>query len=406
MDLLSPEPFWPRRDGLPATYAPLERDARCEVAIIGAGITGALVAWELADAGIDTIVLDRRETAHGSTAGSTSLLQYEIDEPLHRLMRQVGTDRAVRSYQRCRDAVDDIAALVARLGLDCGFRRRTSLLLASRAAHLPQLRREFEARRDAGFLVDWWPRSQLTRCSTLSQPAAILSHDAAEVDSYRLAHGLLGAAHRRGVRIHERTAVTRTRFTAGGVELKTARGGTVRARRLVIAAGYEAGMFLPETLTALHSTYAIVTHPVKTFSGWPADRCLIWETARPYLYLRTTEDDRMIVGGYDEPFRDPVARDRLLGAKRAALHRRLKQLFPRIAFEVAGAWAGTFAVTAHGLPYIGRHPAVPHTWFALGFGGNGVVFSQLGAQMIRDQIQGRANADEALFGFGPRRGGG
>lgn len=402
MNLLSPEPFWPRRDGLPATYAPLEGNAACDVAIIGAGITGALVAWEMADAGIDALVLDRREAAHGSTAGSTSLLQYEIDEPLHRLAQQLGPDRAVRSYQRCRDAIDGLAQLVARLGLDCGFRRRTSLLLASRAAHLPQLRREYAARCDAGFAVDWWPRRQLAQCSTLPQPAAILSHDAAEVDSYRLAHGLLQAAQRRGVRIHERTAVEQTRFTRRGVELKTARSGTVRARRLVIAAGYEAGAFLPETVTALHSTFAIVTHPVKNFTGWPADRGLIWETARPYIYLRTTEDDRLIIGGYDEPFCDPRARDRLLGAKRAALHRRLKQLFPRIAFEVSGAWAGTFAVTAHGLPYIGRHPAVPHTWFALGFGGNGIVFSQLAAGLIRDQLQGRPNSDEALFGFGPR----
>lgn len=359
MDLLSPEPFWPKRDGLPATYAPLERDTQCDVAIIGAGITGALVAWELAAAGIDAVVLDRREAAHGSTAGSTSLLQYEIDEPLHRLAQHLGPDRAVRSYRRCRDAIDRIGQLAARLKIDCGFERRASLLLASRAAHLAQLRREFVARRDAGFAVDWWPRSRLAQGSTLPQCAAILSHDGAQVDAYRLAYGLLSAAQRRGARIHERTAVGRPRFHARGVTLKTSRGATVHARRLVVAAGYEAGAFLPEPVTALHSTYAIITEPVKAFAGWPADRCLIWETARPYLYLRTTDDDRILIGGYDEPFRDPVARDRLLGAKRAALHRRLRQLFPRIAFEVAGAWAGTFAVTPHGLPYIGRHPAVP-----------------------------------------------
>jgi glycine/D-amino acid oxidase-like deaminating enzyme len=138
------------------------------------------------------------------------------------------------------------------------------------------------------------------------------------------------------------------------------------------------------------------------FSGWPADHCLIWETADPYLYLRTTEDHRVIIGGYDEPFRDPAERDRLLGAKTAALQRRFRQLFPRMKLEVAYSWAGTFAKTSDGLPFIGRHPKVPHTWFALGYGGNGITFSLIAAELIRDQILGRENFDAELFGFDRR----
>src|SRR5258706_378606 len=61
------------------------------------------------------------------------------------------------------------------------------------------------------------------------------------------------------------------------------------------------------------------------FPGGPADRCLIWDTADPYLYLRTTADHRAIIGGGDEPFRDPTARDRLLAAKTRALKRRFRR---------------------------------------------------------------------------------
>lgn len=399
MKLLSPRPFWPVKDGLPASYPPLDDDAVCDVAIVGGGITGAFVAWHLAAAGLEPLVLDRREAAHGSTAGSTSLLQYEIDEPLHRLMRSFGPERAVRSYRRCRDAIAAIERLVRQLRLDCGFERRASLLLASNRSHLPRLRREFDARRAAGFAVDWWPRTRLARTSTLPQPAAILSRDAAQVDAYRLTYGLLTAAQGAGARVHDRTAVTHTRFHPRGVELRTGRGARVRARWLVIAAGYEAGAFLPEKVSALHSTYAIVSEPVAGFPGWPADRCLIWETARPYAYLRTTPEGRIMIGGYDEPFRNPALRDRLLGAKSAALLRRFRQLFPRIPFELACAWAGTFAETAHGLPFIGCHPRVPRTWFALGYGGNGITYSLLAAELIRDQILGRSNSDAELFGF-------
>ena len=399
MNLLSPQPFWPLRDGLPAVFPPLENDVRCDVVIVGAGIGGALVAWELAKSGVDAIVLDRREAAHGSTAGSTSLLQYELDEPLHRLKHHLGAKRAERCYQRCREAIDDVARAARDVGVDCGFSRRASLLLASRASHLPRLRREFDARREAGLDVDWWTRRDVARESTLPHPAAILSRDGGQVDAYRLAYALLKGATRRGVRVHDRTAVTRKRVNARGVELRTGRGALVRARHLVVATGFEAQEFLKRKVTALHSTFAMVTEPVNQFSGWPAGRCLIWETARPYLYLRITDDSRVMMGGYDEPFRDPASRDRLLGAKTRALARRFKQFFPAVPIEVKTSWAGTFADTPDGLPYIGQHPELDRMWFALGYGGNGITFSAIAAELIRDGILGRRNRDQELFAF-------
>jgi glycine/D-amino acid oxidase-like deaminating enzyme len=403
MDLLSPRPFWPILDGLPAAYPPLTQDLRCDVAIVGAGITGAFVAWHLAEAGIDTVVLDRREVAHGSTAGSTSLLQYELDTPLNQLARRHGSEFAVQAYRRCRAAIGGIARLVQRLHLDCAFDRRRSLLLASTAAHVPALRREYDARAAAGLPVEWWPRQRLRRESTLPHPAGILSADGGQVDAYRLAYGLFAAACARGARVFDRTAVTSRTHHARGVALRTGRGVTVRARRVVMATGYEADRHLPQPGTALHSTYAAVSEPVARFDGWPADRCLIWETARPYFYLSTTRDDRCVIGGCDEPFRDPRARDALLTRKTIALERRFRRWLPRIPFEMATSWAGTFAETKDGLPFIGRHPKVPHTWFALGYGGNGITFSLVAAEIIRAEMLGRVDSDAPLFAFGRAR---
>lgn len=399
MDVVSSRPLWPILDGLPATFPPPEKDARCDVAVIGGGITGALVAWHLTAAGFDTMVLERGAVAHGSTAASTSLLQYELDEPLHRLARRLGQDRAVRAYRRCRDALGATERLVRGLGLDCDFARQPSLLLASNRQHVARLRREYEARRAAGFAVEWWPRRRLARESTLPHPAAILSSDGAQLDAYRFAYGLMLAARRKGARIHARTTVTRRTAHARGVELHTHRGVRVRARHVVIATGYAADALLPGRLTALHSTYALATEPVPALDGWPVRGCQIWETARPYLYLRTTSDRRCIIGGYDEPFRDPEKRDRLLPAKTAALRRRLGQLFPKIPFETATAWAGTFASTADGLPFIGPHPSAPHTWLALGYGGNGVTFSLVAAEIIREALAGRTDPDADVFSF-------
>ncbi len=175
----------------------------------------------------------------------------------------------------------------------------------------------------------------------------------------------------------------------------------MRARWMVVATGYESERFLPRRVGALHCTFAVVSEPLaaREFNGWPADRCLLWDTADPYLYLRITDDHRALIGGYDEPFDGPEARDRMLKRKATALRRRFRQFFPEIPFEPAMAWAGTFGVTPSGLPLIGRHPQVPHTWFALGFGGNGLTFSLIAAEMIRQALLGDVDPDLELFGF-------
>jgi glycine/D-amino acid oxidase-like deaminating enzyme len=261
------------------------------------------------------------------------------------------------------------------------------------------LRREFEARTAAGFDVEWWPRRRVGRESSLPHPAALLSRGAAEIDPYRLTYGLLAAVQRQGGRMYDRTAVTKIQVQARGVTLTTSRGCEVRARQVVIATGYESGHFLADDVTALHSTFALVTEPVSTLAGWPVDRAVLWDTARPYLYLRVTSDNRLLIGGYDEPYRDPRRRDAALPRKAVALQRRLRRFFPRIEVQVDYAWAGTFADTPHGLPVIGRHPDKPRHYFALGYGGNGLVFSLIAAEIIREAILGRGDPDAELFGF-------
>lgn len=400
MDLLSPDPFWPIVDGLPEAFPSLDGKLTTEVVVVGAGISGALVAWYLADAGIDTVVLDRRDVAHGSTSGSTCLLQYELDTPLHKLVDRFGASHANYCYQRTRRAVHDLGRLARRLKIACGYQPKPSLFLAKGEDHVPRLRREFEARAAAGLAVEWWTRSRLRNESTLPYPAAILSRDGAQVDGYRLTYGLLAQAQRRGARIFDRTRMTRHRTEGKAIEVRTEGGFRIRARHLVIASGYEADAMLPRRLTALHSTFALASEPIQDFRGWPADRCLIWESADPYVYLRTTDDHRAIIGGMDLPFRDPESRDRVVVAKAAALHRKFRRLFPAIKFEPAYAWAGTFGKTADGLPLIGSRPDFPRTSFALGYGGNGITFSLIAAELIRDQLIGKPNRDDQCFGFG------
>ena len=401
MDLVSGRLLWPAVDGLPHAYPRLHGDAHADVVVLGGGVTGALVAHALAaDGDMDVLVLDKREIGWGSTAASTALLQYELDVPLVDLRRKIGRERADRSYLACRDAILRLDALIAAPGVDAGFARCSSLYLTARKRDVRAQREELDARREIGLDVEWIDGDDLLRNFGIrDRHGAICSATAAEVDGYALAHALLHDAAGRGVRVFARTHVERIAARDDGVTLHCSDGGRVTARQLVFASGYETRDFLRRAPAKLASTFAIASGPGEVPSPWKESNTIIWERARPYLYLRSTSDGRVIVGGEDEMFRDPDHRDALIPAKSKTLVARYEKLFGGATIDVAFAWAGTFGETKDGLPHIGRHRKWPSCHFALGYGGNGITFSVLAAEIIRDALRGRTNELAELFGF-------
>ena len=398
MDLVSPRPFWPLKNGLLSVYPPLKRDLSCDVVVLGAGITGAFIAQSLAEEGLEIIVLDKRDVCAGSTSANTALLQYELDTSLVELTRRIGRPDAEQVYRVCYDSIAAIEHLVSRHGMRCVYQGRKSVYLASRPSDAPLLREECTARRAAGIDIECWDEAEVRAHFSFSRPAALVSRQAAELDSHRLAHALLAQAARMGARIFDRTVVEKYQADTDAVRLQTDRGCKVVARQAVFATGYESQAFLPRRIVKLRSTYALASEPLEEFPGW-WERCLIWEAARPYLYLRTTDDNRALVGGEDDAFRNPARRDRRVNPKTDLLASRFAEMFPAIELEVAFRWAGTFGETKDGLPYIGQIRQMPHCHFALGFGGNGITYSLIAAEIIRDVLLARPNRNAHLFGF-------
>jgi glycine/D-amino acid oxidase-like deaminating enzyme len=398
MDLRSGQCYWPLKNGLLAVYPTLDADASCEVAIVGGGITGALIAHRLTHAGRSCILVDKRDIGWGSTLASTALLQYEIDTPLRELSTMIGPADAARAYRLCHSALALFERLVSRLRSTCSFQRRPSLYLAREQADIDRLRAECRARTAAGLRVEFLLRETLRRRFSIDRPCAILSADAAQVDPFQLTHALLADAIARGLRTFDRVEMTDYLPTSAGATLTTDRGPTITARHTIFATGYEAQAMLSQKIVDLRSTYALATEPIDESAFWP-DRCLIWEAAEPYFYLRSTRDGRALMGGEDIAFRTPALRDRLIPRKSRSLIRKFHSLFPAIPAEPAFCWAGTFGQTADGLAYCGQSPEYPGALFALGFGGNGMTFGILLAAIIDDLVAGRPNEDARLFRF-------
>ncbi len=407
MDLTSGELFWPQQTES-CTYPRLEHSLTCDVVIIGGGITGALAAHYLSEAGIEAVVIEKRDIGRGSTCASTALLQYEIDTHLIDLKEKVGEKDAVRAYQLCLEAIEKMEKLIQTIGSSCGFERKKSLYLASYKKDVKTLYEEYKARKQMGIDLEFVEGATLEKEFQLAYPAALLSQVAAQVDPFALTHCLLSRAAKKGLRVFEQTEIEcyehdeleKKRFlerlsNPEPIELTTTTGLTITAKRVIFATGYESQQYLKQQVVNLHSSYALVSQPLTT----RLEPYLVWETARPYLYMRTTADGRILVGGEDVSFKNPQARDALLKRKTNKLRKRFLELYPDIPLTVDYAWSGTFGETKDGLPFIGKTPEYPNAYFALGYGGNGITYSLIAAEFIRDALLGKSNPDLAIFGF-------
>lgn len=399
MDVRSNEPYWLVKNGILHAYPSLRADSECEVLIVGGGITGALMAHACIKNGFGTMLIDKREIANGSTSATTSMLQYEIDVPLYQLIKLIGQEGAVASYRACSDSIDQLAAIVKEVKSVCGFELKESLYFANTRKDAKWLAIEFETRKANGFEVEWLSKEAIKKRYGLSAEAGILSLQGASADAFCLTHDLLHYNAQKGLRVFDKTELKKVKYQNNQVLVTTNTGATIKAKKLIYCTGYETQSLLPKKIVKLKSTYAIVSERVKNLNE-KLSNTLFWNTDSPYLYMRSTADDRLLVGGEDENFRNAVKRDALLGRKENKLLKTIRQLMPEIDFIRDFSWCGTFGETKDGLPYIGAHPQFENSYFCLGFGGNGITFSVIGAQMVTQMMKGKTDPLAYYFRFG------
>ncbi len=381
-----------RAPGVP--HRPLHRDIDTDVLIIGAGITGAMVADALSASGWKVVLVDRRGPAKGSTTASTALVQYEIDTPLVKLSRKIGEADAIRAFRRSRLAVDALAARLGELGV--ALQRRDTLYLAGNILDADGLRRECEARHVAGLACRMVRRGEL-RDMGIRASAGLMGYGDFTIDPRAAACALLNAAVENGAAIYAPVGIVDIAHTKTTVSAQTSTGHRIRAKHVVFATGYEFPKRVPQHGHQIISTWAIATVPQKR-KLWPGE-AMIWQSADPYLYVRTTADGRVICGGEDEESLDEAERDALIGRKTRTLQRKLGQLLPGIDTRADFAWAGSFGQTDTGLPMIGQLPRMPNGWAALGYGGNGTTYSRIAAEIIAGALNGRPVVDADLYRF-------
>jgi glycine/D-amino acid oxidase-like deaminating enzyme len=390
-------PVWMSYSGNIPAGARLTSDLRVEVLVVGAGISGILMAHSLATRGIRVAIIDRRGPLRGSTPASTALLQFEIDTPLIRLQRRIGARAAQTAWTRSLGALRSLRETIASTRINAQSQVRRSLLLAGPSLDARGLAAEARARQRIGLPSQYLSRRSLRTEYGLHRGAAIVSEENLAANPRALGSGLLRRALRAGVQLYCPHEISAVHSASRRVLAHTKEGYTIESQQAIFCTGYEMPSWVPMDGHRIASTWVFATR-AQPRAIWP-QAALIWEAAEPYLYVRSTIDGRVICGGEDEADGNAERRDAKIAAKTKVLQRKLHVLLPQLNTHAIYQWAGSFGQSDTGLPTIGQVPGHARCYAVLGYGGNGLTFSVLAAELLTKAIVGQRDPDASVFAF-------
>ena len=228
-----------------------------DIVIIGAGISGSMVAEAVSHDTGRYLVIDRRTPARGSTAASTALIQWEIDEPLSVLVGKIGPAKASQTYRASYEGVKSLARRIRSLNIDCDMVHRDALLIAGNTMGAKALMGETRLRRTLSLPSQFLDAKMLKQEYGFEREGAILSGGNIEADPVKLSQAMLKLAIQRGVEIMTPATVTSMSAHRHGVLLGLDTGALIAARRVIVATGYEVLPEIPGKDYDIASTWAL-----------------------------------------------------------------------------------------------------------------------------------------------------
>jgi glycine/D-amino acid oxidase-like deaminating enzyme len=370
------------------------------VVIVGAGLTGCAIAYASAAAGFDTLVLEAVKVGQGATSRSGGLLSPEPGPSFRDVAAAHGRKDARRAFDAWRRGALQGAAVLRRLRINCQLTPRETLMIA-RGDEERTLRREFEARRDAGLDISWQTAKQISAKMKLDPVAGFKLRDGSTLDPYKACAGLATAAARAGAAVCEQSPVKKVRFTRKYADVVTTQG-IIRTRHVVVATGGATAEFKPlRRHFKRRESYFAITEPVpaavRRQLGDPG--VVLGDIATPPHRVRWAPGDRLLISGADQDETSPRNRSAVLLQRTGQLMYQLLTMYPAISgLQPEFGWEAPYGVPADGLMYIGAHRNYPFHHFALG-GSGGLAGAFVASRILLREFQGKAEKADEIFGW-------
>ncbi len=395
----SPTPYWLDSPERPPARPPLSGEHRCDLAIVGAGLSGlwAAVLAKEQDPGRDVALVDGGRIAHAASGRNGGFLVYSLTHGIGNGIVRFA-DEMPALERLGMESFEAIVATVERYGIDCGLELSGGLDVAVEPHEVEWLAEEASALRRFGHRADLLDREQVrTRVrSPIFEGGLLMPDGNAIVDPARLCWGLARVARDLGVRIHEDTVVRGIERSGAGIELRCSEG-RIRAAGALLATSAYRGLVAPirRRVVPVYD-YVLVTEPLNPSRleaiGW-AQREGIGDSANQFHYYRLTADNRILWGGYDAVYHygGRVSERRSQSERSfAMLAGHLLAAFPQLeGIRFTHRWGGAIDTCSRFFAFYGT-ALDGRVSYAVGHTGLGVGASRFGARVALDLLDRRS----------------
>lgn len=378
-------------------YEQLSSDIETDVLIVGGGISGLTVAYNLVKAGRQVVLIEDGLPGSGETGRTTAHIVNALDDLYTELESMHGEENAKLAAQSHTAAIDFIESVVIEENIDCDFTRLKGYLFLHPTDKQKTLTDEHAATRKAGIeteLFDYIPGISYEKGSSLMFPQQAQFHPMRYLD------GLAEYITDNGGKIY-----TKTRAQEFKKNIVIANGHTIKANHIVVATNSPVNnLFTEHTKQHAYRTY-VISALIPKGSVEPA---LWWDTGdqeskwvtKPYHYARlqkyTDQNDLLIVGGEDHKTGQADAEDITQDTRYEHLKDWTRLRFPAMQ-EVVYHWSGQVMEPVDSLAFIGRNPGDDNVYIITGDSGNGMTHGTIGGMLVSDLILGKQNSWEKLY---------
>lgn len=379
--------LWKRRPR-PTYGTALTGRPQVDVCVVGAGIAGISIAYELCRQGADVIVVDQGQVGGGETGQTSAHLTCALDDRFYHLERLHGVDGARLAGASHASAIDLIENNVRLHTIECDFQRVDGYLFAAAGRPADELHRELLAAQRANMACDLVERAPLPFATG---PALLFPRQARfEPLAYLDALAAAVVAHRGA--IHTGVHVTSIeRGTRAPVLVKIGNDQAIDCGAVVDATNTAiSSMVRLQMRMGAYRTYVI------TLEVDPADigDALYWDTGDPYHYVRLARDgDRhlLVLGGEDHR----VGKDHDTADRWTALERWIRDRMTCGA--VVDRWSGQIMEPVDSKAFIGKSPDLENVYVVTGDSGHGLTHGVIASVIIPELIAGHDHPWAKLY---------
>lgn len=394
--------YWQKKSKIKKMYPYLTEDIKGDVLVIGGGISGALTAYFLAEEKYNVVVVEKNIVGFGLTISSNAILDYQFDIPMVRLGKYIGSTHTENLYNLSKEAinsVEDISKMLKNKKID--FKRKDSIFLTNKFINKSILQKENSIRNGLGFDTQF-----INSHEFLNFNSAIISKKlAATMDPYMFTQELFAYLDTLdNVRIYENTDIVDIIPNNSFVESISHNGFKIYTDKLVFANGIEALRYVDDLDVKLYKAFTIVSKPIISEKYLENEHMnfIARESLDTNKYLRFDSTGRIILSGENLRYNEKLKNEKYMNLVKTDRYKKLLGYLNKI-FSIEGEpkleyeYTSNYIDTKDSLPYIDEIEKMPNCFCNLGFGTNGIVFSTIGAKMLKNAVNGLYTKDMKMF---------